>query len=631
MALIRRSGARFSANIWPGFVDAMTAILLVLMFVLSIFMIVQSILRDTITGQNSELAFLNTELIQIKNDLGLERSKLAQLDARYEERLRVLNLTEEKFNLQRLKNQKLDQQLILKAKNLVALKSSFTGLSSQLESIQDQLLTKTAAFSLLQKKQMQLQKKVMLIDAASKERIALLSALRAKFKVSSEKVQTFQTQVAGLLLRNMKLAESLDQSKKQIVQFKSENELVKLALSNAREEFDEKVQSARLAAARADALELLVLDLRSDQKTLENLNNNLVKKSNDQEMIIMQKTGELIEKTTKLRQVEKNSVLERAAIENLKAKLSLDTEELGLLTLTLEAERKKALKTLELLASARAVQVALKEKNKQLVKANDSVEQALELKQIALREARVQLMEKEGLTRASLLEVERLNLISAALTEKLSQLEITLDKSEVNDEQKNVQIKLLGSRLNSALARVASEQRKRAELEAKEVEKLKLEANDLKSYRSEFFGRLRAILGGKPGIEIVGDRFVFASEVLFQPGSATLGVEGQLQLGEVAQVIREVAVDIPPQINWILRVDGHTDVLPLAKTSEFSDNWALSQARSLSVVKYLIRSEGVPSYRLAATGFGQFQPIDLGTSLKSLARNRRIELKLTEK
>ena len=631
MALIRRSGARFSANIWPGFVDAMTAILLVLMFVLSIFMIVQSILRDTITGQNSELAFLNTELIQIKNDLGLERSKLAQLDARYEEKLRVLNLTEEKFNLQKLKNQKLDQQLILKAKNLVALKSSFTGLSSQLESIQDQLLTKTAAFSLLQKKQMQLQKKVIQIDAASKERIALLSALRAKFKVSSEKVQTFQTQVAGLLLRNMKLAESLDQSKKQIVQFKSENELVKLALSNAREEFDEKVQSARLAAARADALELLVLDLRSDQKTLDNLNNNLVKKTNDQEMIIMQKTGELIEKTTKLIQVEKNSVLERTAIENLKAKLSLNTEELGLLTLTLEAERKKALKTLELLASARAVQAALKEKNKQLVRANDSVEQALELKQIALREARVQLMEEEGLTRASLLEVERLNLISAALTEKLSQLETTLDKSEVNDEQKNVQIKLLGSRLNSALARVASEQRKRAELEAKEVEKLKLEANDLKSYRSEFFGRLRAILGEKPGIEIVGDRFVFASEVLFQPGSARLGVEGQLQLGEVAQVIREVAVDIPPQINWILRVDGHTDVLPLAKTSKFSDNWELSQARSLSVVKYLIRSEGVPSYRLAATGFGQFQPIDSGTSLKSLARNRRIELKLTEK
>ena len=631
MALIRRSGARFSANIWPGFVDAMTAILLVLMFVLSIFMIVQSILRDTITGQNSELAFLNTELIQIKNDLGLERSKLAQLDARYEEKLKVLNLTEEKFNLQKLKNQKLDQQLVLKAQNLVALKSSFTGLTSQLESIQDQLLTKTAAFSLLQKKQVQLQKKVTLIDAASKERIALLSAMRAKFKVSSEKIQTFQTQVAGLLLRNMKLAESLDQSKKQIIQFKSENELVKLALSNAREEFDEKVQSARLAAARADALELLVLDLRSDQKTLDNLNNNLVNKINDQEMIIMQKTGEVIEKSTKLRQVEKNSVLERAAIENLKAKLSLDTEELGLLTLTLEAERKKALKTLELLASARAVQVALREKNKQLIGANDSVEQALELKQIALREARVQLMEEEGLTRASLLEVERLNLISAALTEKLSQLETTLDKSEDNDEQKNVQIKLLGSRLNSALARVASEQRKRAELEAKEVEKLKLEANDLKSYRSEFFGRLRAILGGKPGIEIVGDRFVFASEVLFQPGSATLGVEGQLQLGDVAQVIREVAVDIPPQINWILRVDGHTDVLPLAKTSEFSDNWELSQARSLSVVKYLIRSEGVPSYRLAATGFGQFQPIDLGTSLKSLARNRRIELKLTEK
>ena len=240
-------------------------------------------------------------------------------------------------------------------------------------------------------------------------------------------------------------------------------------------------------------------------------------------------------------------------------------------------------------------------------------------------------MEEKGLTTASLLEVERLNAVAAALSGKISKLEIVLDKSEVSDKQKNVQIKLLGNRINSALARVASEQRKRAEMEAKEVEKLKLEENDLKSYRSEFFGRLRTILGEKVGIEIVGDRFVFASEVLFQPGSAILGVDGKSQLGEVAKVIREVSADIPSQINWILRVDGHTDILPLAKESKFLDNWELSQARSLSVVKYLIRSEGVASGRLAAAGFGQFQPIDAGSSPASLARNRRIELKLTEK
>ena len=631
MALIRRSGARFSANIWPGFVDAMTAILLVLMFVLSIFMIVQSILRDTITGQNSELAFLNSELILIKNDLGLERSKLAKLDASYEEKLNALRLTEEKFNVQNLRNKKLDKELQLKASTLETLKTNFIGLTSKLQRVQDQLFSKTTSLALLKKEQNKLKNKLTLTDNAATERIALLSALRTKFEISSQRIQTFQSQVAGLILRNTKLVKALDQSENQVENVQSENELVKLALSNVREEFDKQQQEARLAAARAEALEALASDLRNEQNALGKFNTNLVAKIKSKELTISKQTGELFEKSIKLKQLEADNILDQAAIENLKKKLSFETEELGLLTLTLEAERKKALKTLELLASARAVQAVLKEKNKQLIFSNDTVEETLELKKIALREARAQLMEEKGVTSASLLEVERLNTISTSLLKKLSQLQAILDKSELSDEEKNVQIKLLGSRLNSALARVASEQRKRADLEAKEVERLKKEATDLESYRSEFFGRLRAILGGKEGIEIVGDRFVFASEVLFQPGSAILGVEGKFQLGEVAKVIREISLDIPSQISWILRVDGHTDILPLAKTTQFSDNWELSQARSLSVVKFLIRSEGVASERLAATGFGQFQPIDLGSSPAALARNRRIELKLTEK
>ena len=631
MALIRRSGARFSANIWPGFVDAMTAILLVLMFVLSIFMIVQSILRDTITGQNSELAFLNTELNQIKNELGFERSKLAQLDARYESKLKALILTEEKFNLQKLKNEQLDKELALKAVNLKTLKTDFTGLTYKLVTVQSQLSSKTVALSLLQKKNNKLQTEVNLADSVAKERLALLSALRAKFDKAGQNIQTFRTQMAGLILRNTKLVQKVDQSSSELEQIRSENELVKLALSNAREEFDKTTQEARLAAAKADVLEALVLDLRRDRTVLGNLNTNLGKKIKDKEETVLKQSEALIKKSTKLNQIKNGIVLEQAAIENLREKLGFETEELGLITLTLEAERKKALKTLEVLAAARAVQAALKEKNKKLISSNDTAQNALEIKKIALIEARAQLMDERGLTKASLLEVERLNAVSFSLSEKISQLQSILDKSDMSDEQKNVQIKLLGSRLNSALARVASEQRKRAELEAKESEKLKLEAKDLKSYRSEFFGRLRAILGGKSGIEIVGDRFVFASEVLFQPGSAILGIEGKSQLGEVAKVIREVSKDIPPQINWILRVDGHTDVLPLAQKSDFLDNWELSQARSLSVVKYLIRSEGVSSSRLTAAGFGQFQPIDLGSSPEALARNRRIELKLTEK
>ena len=134
-----------------------------------------------------------------------------------------------------------------------------------------------------------------------------------------------------------------------------------------------------------------------------------------------------------------------------------------------------------------------------------------------------------------------------------------------------------------------------------------------------------------PGVQVVGDRFVFPSEVLFAPGSATLGAAGQAQVARVAQVIREIADQIPAGINWVLRVDGHTDKTPVSADSQFRDNWELSQARALSVVRYMTQVQGLPPERLAATGFGEFQPIDPGDSPEALARNRRIELKFTER
>jgi len=179
--------------------------------------------------------------------------------------------------------------------------------------------------------------------------------------------------------------------------------------------------------------------------------------------------------------------------------------------------------------------------------------------------------------------------------------------------------------------RVAAEERARAELEARERARLEAEALDLRRYRSEFFGRMREILGEREGVQVVGDRFVFPSEVLFPPGSATLGTEGRAQIGRVAEVIRAIIDDIPPEIDWILRIDGHTDRVPVSPGSAFRDNWELSQARALSVVRYLIDEQGFPAERLAGTGFGEFQPVDSGDSPEALARNRRIELKLTER
>jgi chemotaxis protein MotB len=139
------------------------------------------------------------------------------------------------------------------------------------------------------------------------------------------------------------------------------------------------------------------------------------------------------------------------------------------------------------------------------------------------------------------------------------------------------------------------------------------------------------VLGNREGVRVVGDRFVFSSEILFQPGSAVLGNAGQAQIAAVAGIIRDVAGQIPNEVNWILRVDGHTDRIPLSGTGEFKSNWELSQARALSVVQFMIDDQNIPANRLAAAGFGEFQPVDTGTSDEALARNRRIELKFTER
>ncbi len=231
-----------------------------------------------------------------------------------------------------------------------------------------------------------------------------------------------------------------------------------------------------------------------------------------------------------------------------------------------------------------------------------------------------------------------LNQQVAALRGQLGALQDLLDASAAKDAADKVQIEALGSQLNSALARVAAEEKRRAELEAAEKTRLAAEAQaardeakELAKYRSEFFGRLSALLAGREGVRVVGDRFVFSSEVLFQPGSADLAPEGQSQIAGVVATLREVAAAIPPQIDWIIRVDGHTDNVPLSGQGAFADNWELSQARALSVVRYMQNDLGFPPDRLAATGFGEYRPVAEGDSPDARAQNRRIELKLTER
>jgi chemotaxis protein MotB len=213
------------------------------------------------------------------------------------------------------------------------------------------------------------------------------------------------------------------------------------------------------------------------------------------------------------------------------------------------------------------------------------------------------------MSRDALAQVELLNQQIAALRQQIGALEDALGASESRDRESQTQIADLGRRLNVALAQRVQE---------------------LSRYRSDFFGRLREILSDRSDIRVVGDRFVFQSEVLFGSGSDEINVAGQQELDKLAQALVELTKEIPPEIEWVLRVDGHTDARPISGAGRFRSNWELSAARAIAVVRYLI-DHGVSPQHLVAAGFGEFQPLEAGTGDEANARNRRIELKLTER
>lgn len=589
MAVLRRSSQRMSGSIWPGFVDAMTALLLVLMFVLTIFMVVQSMLRDTISGQESELNELTSEVATLARALGLEQDR------------------------------------------------SF-GLEEQLGTIRATLSEAR--------------------EVASAQ-LALISTLQSENTAQDARIASFEAQVASLLSqRDDALAQSgelaaniseLEAANQKII---NEQEALQLALAQARDEIDEATENARLAAARREALDALVAQLQTDvadkdaalsiitaradesaaalsAAELAQIDTQTALAASEAELQDAENALTASEKarllnTATLSEAEKNRILDQAALQALRDKFQTSQDELTALTLALEEERKSAEVTLTLLAAAQAAQKTLDlDVQTQMSEAQ---------KQAALLAVAEAALENESEKSAdSARKVALLNQQVSALRGQLSSLQAILDARTGRDVEANVQIDALTSRLNSALAQVAAEERRRAEIEEAERKRLEAEAKQLENYRSEFFGRLRDVLGDRDGVRIVGDRFVFSSEVLFGAGSATLASSGQAQIARVAGILSEVSTDIPAEIDWVIRVDGHTDKTPLLGTGEYKDNWELSQARALSVVRYMTDALGFPGSRLAAAGFGEFHPIALGDSPESLAQNRRIELKLTEK
>ena len=620
MALSRRSVQRMSGSIWPGFVDAMTALLLVLMFVLTIFMIVQAMQRETITGQEDELKTLTSEVAALSQALGISQQTAARLED----------------DLALLQDERTRQETLI------------ANLTGQIDQQARTLAERDRAI------------------ASFEEQVATLLAQRD-----------------DAIAEGARLAANVEELEAAQERLITEQEAAQLALARARDEIDAQAEAARLAAAQREALEALTAELRAEAESREaSLNEALEalsaeetarlaeaaaaealrerlreadaeltamslaleeQRANAEETLTLLAAANAVEDELnarladvllRLESAESGLADTNATTEELRDRLALVTEERDRLRAEVEALNSGAVEVSDLrdqLATALAARLAAEN-------ATAEVMSERERQETLLATARRQLEQEATIAEQAQLQVEALNQQVATLRAELNSLQGLLDSAAEQDAESQIRIEALGSQLNQALARAAAEEKRRAELEAAEAERLRLEAErlgaqveDLADYRSEFFGTLRRVLGDREGIQIVGDRFVFSSEVLFESASATLSTAGRDSIAQVAEILSDVSDQIPNSIDWIIRVDGHTDNVPLSGTGEFADNWELSQARALSVVRFLTEQLGFPPERLAATGFGEYRPVNPEDTAEARAQNRRIELKLTER
>ncbi len=673
MALSRRTGARFQASIWPGFVDAMTGLLLVLMFVLTIFMVVQFVLRETISGQEVELNDLAGEVAALAQALGLEERRGNQLDARVNALNATLNEARDQANAQAnviatltAERDTQAQKLAEASNQITAFEAQVSGLLAQrddalgtiaaleteqtrLETEQTRLLSEQEALNLAlasNRSEIDAQSEAARLAASKREALeALIADLQLQSAQAGDRVMALEQKLATAAdaLSEEEAAKLVEAAAAEALRNRLENadaELTAMTLSLEAKRREAEETLTLLAAARAAEGDLnaqlvallsqveagtsqsqtLQAELRAAQSDADNLRTQLGLTDQSaaalkvqlaaagQEIADLQAQVALRDETSE----EVQARLSAALAARLVAEQSLNTAAIN------EDEVRKQL------TAALAAKLQSEQTSRDLLSATEQQALLLENAQTTLSQERV-------ISAAAQRQTELLNQQVAALRTQLKELSGLLNLAEERDQEAQVQLQSLGSDLNTALARAVAEERRRRVLEEEERKRLEAETKDLAQYRSEFFGRLRDLLGTQEGIRIEGDRFVFSSEVLFPPGGAQLSALGEGEIAKIAAILRGIADEIPPEIDWVIRVDGHTDNVPLSGLGEFADNWELSQARALSVVKYMANFLAIPPSRLAANGFGQYQPINRADTPEARAQNRRIELKFTEK
>ena len=673
MALSRRTGARFQASIWPGFVDAMTGLLLVLMFVLTIFMAVQFVLRETISGQEVELNELAGNVAALAQALGLEEQRGNQLGARVNALSATLNeaRNQAKFQANVIATLTAErdtqvQRLAEAGIQITAFEAQVAGLLAQredalgtiaaleteltlLETEQTSLISEQEALNLAlatSRTEIDAQSEVARLAASRREALeALIADLQTQGAQTEDRVIVLEQQLATTAeaLSEEEAAKLVEAAAAEALRNRLENagaELTAMTLSLEAKRREAEETLTLLAAARSvqgdlnSQLVALLSQVEDGTSQSQSLQAELLAAQNDADNLRTQLN--LTDQSAAELQVQLSIAIQQIA--DLQAQNFLDDETAAEVQARLTATLAAKLAVEQSLTVAAINEDEVRKQLTAALAAKLQSEQtsrdllsATEQQALLLENAESTLSRERATSAAAQRQTELLNQQVAALRTQLKELSGLLNLAERRDEEAQVQLQSLGSDLNTALARAVAEERRRRVLEEQERKRLEAETKDLAQYRSEFFGRLRDLLGTQEGVRIEGDRFVFSSEVLFPPGGAQLSPLGEGEIAKIAAILRGIADEIPPEIDWVIRVDGHTDNVPLSGLGEFSDNWELSQARALSVVEYMANFLAIPPSRLAANGFGQYQPINRADTPEARAQNRRIELKFTEK
>ena len=576
-----------TTNIWPGFVDVLATLLIVIIFVLMVFTVSQIYLSDAISGRDKALQDLRTQINELSKILVIETKDKEEALSTLSETEKKLEDTELNLQSEQLLSEQLQTDVAKKRSEIFVQEQNIIALSEQISSLLKELRIVANALETYEGQEITLLETEGLgerINKALATRIDQLKILNqeldnANFKLL-ESEKSLKSTIAELNEKNenlMAINESLGLEEggieEQLLAIKNKNE--KLLSLN-----DELEKTNTELSLRDEELQSQISQYQELMNDLLEINDSLGLK----DASLNEQLDAIRFKNEELARLNKDLIQKDSTIFNLRGKIS----ELNNVLSLSEDKQKQQLEKLELLQS----QIVSLEQENQTQK-ETSLE---EIKNMEIQASK------------TLEQVEILSNQIDTLQKEIALLNDALEASESQALIKDLEIEVLGEKLNKALTSKVFE---------------------LQKYRSEFFGKLQSILGDRKDIKIVGDRFIFESELLFDSASADLQLSGKEKLSEIGLTLKETTNDIPSDIDWIIMVEGHTDKNPI-QTIRYPSNWELSSARANTVLKLLL-DLGFPPNRLASAGYGEFYPISNGETESDLQQNRRIELKLTSR